>query len=121
MIVDILQNAIRKLSAKHETVPTELRIRISKKADNLRYEILRKSEVLEETNLATALNIQPITAFMVGNKLHKIMDKIAMDYGINDETVNVRIYTKKSDCEPLLYLFDGATPRQELDINEFIN
>jgi hypothetical protein len=119
MIQETLSNAIRSLSKKHEVEPVDLRIKISKKKDSLRYEIMQKTDVLEETNLATALNLNTIAAFMVGNRLNTIMDGLIKQYNVSEDTINVRIYTKTDDCEPMLYLFDGGKPKQPLDIKEF--
>lgn len=120
MIKDTLKNAIRSLSKKHSIGEKEVRIKISKPSDSLRYEIMKNSDVLEETNLATALNLNAITAFMVGNRLNTIVDSLSKEHGVPENRINVRIYTKTDDCEPLLYLFDETAPKQALDIDKFI-
>lgn len=120
MIKEALVNAIRSLSKKHEIDTTELRIRISKKDESLKYEIMRNKDILEETNLATALNLNTITAFMVGNKLNTIIDTLSKNYQVALSKINVRIYTKSEDCTPLLYLFDGVTPKTPLNLDEII-
>jgi hypothetical protein len=120
MIKDTLKNAIRSLSDKHGIKEKELRIKISKPKGSLRYEIMKNSEVLEETNVATALNLNTVVAFMVGNRLNAIVDSIAKEFSVPEQTVNVRIYTKTDDSEPLLYLFDDTTPIAGLEIDKFI-
>jgi hypothetical protein len=120
MIKETLKNAIRSLSNRHGIGEKEVRIKISKPKDSLKYEIMKNSDVLEETNLATALNLNTITAFMVGNRLNTIVDSISKEYGVPESSMNVRIYTKTDDCEPLLYLFEETTPKQALDIDKFI-
>lgn len=121
MIKDTLKTAIRSLSKKHSMQPTELRIKISKNNNDLRYEIMKNKEILEETNVALALNLNSITAFWVGNKLNSIMDNLINEYQVPKEQINVRIYTKDTErCEPMLYLFDGTSPKTSLDLNKFI-
>lgn len=120
MIKDTLKNAIRNLSAKYEVGEKEIRIKISKPNGNLKYEIMKNSVVLEETNVATALNLNAVVAFMVGNRLSAIVDSLVNDFGVAEDKVNVRIYTKTDNCEPLLYLFNDTTPVQGLDIDNFI-
>ena len=120
MIKDTLKNAIRSLSSKHSIEEKELRIAISRPEKNLKYEIMKNGQVLEETNIATALNLNSVAAFMVGNRLSAIIDSISKDYNVQSNKLNVRIYTKTDDCEPLLYLFEGKTPISALDINKFI-
>ena len=120
MIKDTLTSAIRSLSKKYNIQPVEVRIRISRPSDSLKYEIMRNTEVLEETNLATALNINAITSFMVGNKLNTIVDSLVSDYQVPSNKINVRIYTKTEDCEPMLYLFDGVTPKAPLNIDDLV-
>lgn len=121
MIKETLQTAIRSLSKKHSMQPTELRIKISKNKDNLKYEIMKNKEVVEETNVASALNLSSITAFWVGNKLNSIMDGLIKEYQVPKEQINVRIYTKDmNNCEPALYLFDGTNPKTGLDLNKFM-
>lgn len=120
MIKDTLKNAIRSLSEKHGIKQTELRIKISKPSNSLKYEIMKNSEILEETNVATALNLNSIVAFMVGNRLNAIVDSISKDYSVPESTINIRIYTKTDDCEPLLYLFDDTTAMTALEIDKFI-
>lgn len=119
MIKETLKNAIRRLSEKHRVKETDLRIKISKPKDSLKYEIMKNSEVLEETNVATALNLNSIVAFMVDNKLKSIIDTIAKEHSVAENRVNVRIYTKTEDCEPLLYLFDETNAKSSLDINKY--
>lgn len=119
MIEESLSNAIRSLSNKHKIEPKELRIKISKNKDSLKYEILRNTELLEETNLATALNLNTIAAFMVGNRLYNIVEGLIKQYRIDESSINVRIYTKTDSCQPSLYLFDGGKAKQPLDIKEF--
>ena len=125
MIKDTLKNAIRSLSKKHEIGEKEVRIKIFKSLDKkgnyfLDYQIMKNSEVLGATNLATALNLNPVVSFMVGNRLNTIVDSLSKEYDVPDSSINVRIYTKTEDCEPLLYLFDGVTPKVALDIDKFI-
>jgi hypothetical protein len=118
MIKETLSNAIRSLSNKYEIQPNELRIKISKKNDSLKYEILKNTDVIEETNLATALNLNTISSFMVGNRLNTIIDGLVKEHQVPNESINVRIYTKTDECEPLIYLFDGGKPKQPLDIDK---
>lgn len=120
MIKDTLKNAIRNLSAKYEIGEKEIRIKISKPNGNLKYEIMKNSQVLEETNVATALNLNAVVAFMVGNRLNTIVDSLSKDFSIPEQKLNVRIYTKTDDCEPMLYLFEETKPVQALDIDKFI-
>lgn len=120
MITETLKSALRSLSKKHEIGEKEVRIKIYKPNGSLKYDIMKNSERLEETNIATALNLNSVVAFMVGNKLNTIFDSLVDDFKIDVKTLNVRIYTKTDDCEPLLYLFDGATPQKQLDINKYI-
>ena len=126
MIKEALKTAIRSLSKKYDIGEKEVRLKIFKTADmkgegyHLDYSIMKNSEILEQTNLATALNLASIPAFMVGNRLNSIIDSLVKEYGIPKSSISVRIYTKTDDCEPLLYLFDGVTPKVALDINKFI-
>lgn len=120
MIKDTLRNAISSLSKKHGIQERDLRIRISKSDDKLKYEIMDKKDVLEETNVATALNLNSITAFMVGNRINTIVDSLSREFHIPESTLNVRIYTRTEDCEPLLYLFDEKNPKQQLDIDRLV-
>lgn len=125
MIKETLKTAIRSLSKKYDIGEKEVRLKIFKTADSegkyhLDYSIMKNSEMLEQTNLATALNLASIPAYMVGNRLNSIIDSLVKEYGIPKSSINVRIYTKTDDCEPLLYLFDGVTPKVALDINKFI-
>ena len=120
MIKDTLKNAIRSLSNKHKISEKDLRIKISKPDDALKYEIMKNSEVLEETNVATALNLNTIVAYMVGNRLNQIIQSVSKDYSVPENVVNLRIYTKSEDCEPLLYLFESKNPVRALNIDEFI-
>ena len=120
MITDTLKSAIGSLSKRYGIKEKELRIKISKPEDSLKYEIMKNADVLDETNIATALNINSIMAFMVSNKLNTIIDSLVKEFAIRENSVNVRIYTKTDDCEPLLYLFDGVTPKCKLNINKFI-
>jgi hypothetical protein len=119
MIKDTLKNAINLLGKKHNVDVKELRIRISKnKDDALKYDIMKNKEVIEQTNVASALNISSIVAFMVSNRLNSIMDSLIKEHKSNN--INVRIYTKTDDCEPLAYLFDNKEPKCPLDIEQFI-
>lgn len=120
MIKDTLTSAIRSLSKKHNIQTNEVRIRISKPEDSLKYEIMKNTDVLDETNLATALNLNAITSFMVGNRLNTIIDSLISNYQVPSNRINVRIYTKTEDCEPMLYLFDGVTPKAPLDIDKLV-
>ena len=99
----------------------DLRIKISKPNGSLKYEIMKRSDVLEETNIATALNLNTVVAFYVGNKLKAIFESVSKEYNLPENKMNVRIYTKQDDCEPSLYLFDEATAKAQLDLNKFIN
>ena len=47
MIKESLVNAISSLSKKHQIHTSELRIRISKKEDSLKYEIMKNKDILE--------------------------------------------------------------------------
>jgi len=120
MIKDTLKTAIRSLSNKHGINEKEIRIKISKPDSSLKYEIMKNSEVLEATNIATALNLNTVVAFMVGNRLNTIVDTIAKQNSIPEELVNVRIYTKTDDCEPLLYLFKETSPVKALNLDDYI-
>lgn len=120
MIKDTLANAISSLSKKHNVKTSELRIKISKPEKKLHYEIMKNGDVIEETNLATALNINHVTAFMVSTKLESIVIDLSKEYNIPESSINVRIYTKSEDCSPMLYLFDGITPKSPLDIDSLI-
>lgn len=120
MIKDTLKNAIKLLSKKHDIDVKELRIKISKPQDTLKYEIMKNKEVLEQTNVASALNLSSIVAFMVSNRLNSIMDDLVKEHKIKTDKINVRIYTKTNDCEPLIYLFDDKEPKCPLDIEVFI-
>ena len=126
MIKDTLRNAIRSLSKKYGIGEKELRIKISKSLDEkgnyyLKSEIMKNKDELDVTNVATALNLNTIMAFMVGNRLNTILDSLSKEHGISEETLNVRIYTKDEEsCDPMLYLFDDKTPIVALDIDKFI-
>lgn len=120
MIKDTLKNAIGSLSKKHDIDAKDLRIRISKPESSLVYDIMKNKEVLEQTNVATALNLNSIVAFMVGNRLNAIIDELKNEHKLEENKINVRIYTKTEDCEPLIYLFDGKEPKCSLDIERFI-
>lgn len=116
MIKDALKNAISSLSEKHNLAPTDLRIKISKPEKKLEYHIMNKGDIIQETNLATALNLNTMVAFMVGNKLSAIMESLVSKYKIAPDKINVRIYTKSEDCSPLLYLFDGSDAKEKIDL-----
>ena len=45
MIKDTLKSAISSLSNKHQIHTSELRIRISKKEDSLKYEIMKNKDI----------------------------------------------------------------------------
>jgi len=119
MIKDTLKSAIRSLSSKYGVGEKEVRLKISKPDGSLSYEIMKNSEILDKTNVATALNLNTVVAFMVGNRLNTIIDSLSKEYGVPESTINVRIYTKTDDCEPLLYLFDGINAKSPLDIEKF--
>ena len=120
MIKDTLKNAIRSLSKRHSIGEKELRICISKPEKDLKYDIMKNGVILETTNIATALNLNSMTAFAVSMKLNSVVGKISRDYNIPENRLNVRIYTKTDDCEPLLYLFDDKTAKESLDLDELI-
>lgn len=120
MIKDVLRNAISSLSEKHNLATMDLRIKISKPEKKLEYHIMNKGDVIQETNLATALNLNTMVAFMVGNKLSAIMDSLVSKYQIPPSEINVRIYTKSEDCTPLLYLFDGSEAKEKIDLDNLI-
>jgi hypothetical protein len=120
MIKETLANAISSLSKKHNVHKNELRIKISKPNNKLNYEIMKNGDVIEETNLATALNINTITAFIVSTRLETIIINLSKEYKIPESNINVRIYTKSEDCSPMLYLFDGVTPKSPLDVDTLI-
>lgn len=120
MIKDTLKNAIRSLSKKHGIKETELRIAISRPENDMKYEIMRNGNILDETNIATALNLNSVLAFVVENRLSAILDSISKEHRIEESKLNVRIYTKTDDCEPLLYLFEGKSPVTALELNKFI-
>jgi hypothetical protein len=120
MIKDVLANAISSLSKKHNVKTSDLRIKISKPKKKLHYEILKNVEVIEETNLATALNINTVTAFMVSTRLESIIINLSKEHHIPESTINVRIYSKSEDCSPMLYLYDGVTPKAPLDVDSLI-
>ena len=113
MIKDTLKNAIRSLSNKHGIKEKELRIKISKPKGSLRYEIMKNSEVLEETNVATALNLNTVVAFMVGNRLNAIVDSIAKGGG----EINPYLFSIDPRCnsETLIYLHDSAFLKSSID------
>jgi hypothetical protein len=75
---------------------------------------------LEQTNVASALNLTSIVAFMVSNRLNSIIDELVKEHKIETNKINVRIYTKTEDCEPLIYLFEDKEPICLLDIDMFI-
>ncbi len=120
MIAETLKNAIRSLSKKHNIDEKELRIKISKPEKSLVYEIMKNKDVLEQTNIATALNLNTAVAFIVGNRLSSIINSISIENDVPMESINVRIYTKTDDCKPLLYLFNSKTPVKELDLSNYI-
>ena len=49
-----------------------------------------------------------------------LVDTIAKQNSIPEELVNVRIYTKTDDCEPLLYLFKETNPVKALNFDDYI-
>jgi len=120
MIKDTLKSAIKNLSSSYGLSHLNIRIKIDKKDGKLGYEIMDKQKVIDKTNVATALNLSSPVAFLVGNKLSSIIDSISKENNVPLNSVNVRIYNKTDDCEPLLYLFDGINPLKSLDINNYV-
>lgn len=116
-----LQRALLNLSKKFNIVPTELRIRISKPKGSLEYEIMQNAEIVRETNLATALNLNYLEAFAVSVKLDSVFSDLSKQNGLDVNNMNVRIFTKTDDCYPSLYLFDGTSPKKALRLEELGN
>jgi hypothetical protein len=81
---------------------------------------MKNAHVLEETNVATALNLNSVVAFMVENRISSIVDSLVKQYALPESKINIRIYTKTADCEPLLYLFNETTPVEPLETEKFI-
>ena len=125
MIKGTLKNAIRSLAKRYKVGEREIRIKVYKGLDErgkrcIRCGIMKNSDDLDDINVATALNLMTIIAYQVENKLNEIIDSLSSEYKIPENELNVRIYTKTDDCEPLLYLFDKTKAEKPLDINNFI-
>ncbi len=116
-----LQTALSKLSRDLNIAPKELRIKISKPDGKLEYEVMKGGDIVKKTNLATALNLGVVEAFVVSVKLDDIFSGLSKDkqMPIPINTLNVRIFTKTDDCYPSLYLFDGTTAKKAIRLEDF--
>ena len=118
MIKETLKGAISNLSKKYKIGAKEIRIKISKNGGNLVYDIMNKKDIVDTVTLAQALNLNAIQAFMVGNKLEHIFQKISNVNSVSQDSMNVRIYTIEDDCSPSFYLFDDKNAIRELKYEE---
>ena len=114
-----LHKAVVSLSEKYDVDPLILRIKISKPNRDLEYHVMRNSEIIDETNIATVLNIMPLKAFVVGVKLNSIFNKLAESNQIEKSRMNVRIYIKSvEDTSPHIYLFDDTKAVRKVALEE---
>ncbi len=120
MEIDVkLQTALSNLSKNLNIAPKELRIRISKPEGKLQYDVMKNADVVKKTNLATALNLNVLEAFILSGKLDEIFSTLSKQNDIYIHSLNVRIFTKTEDCYPSLYLFDDTTPKKVIRLEEF--
>ncbi len=114
-----LQRAVISLSEKYDIDPLTLRLKISKPDKDLEYHIMKNSEIIGDTNIATVLNLNTLKAFAVGVKLNQVFNKLADSNQIEKSRMNVRIYIKSvDDTEPHLYLFDDTKAIRKVLIEE---
>ena len=119
MIEDALKNAIRSLSSRYGIDTLKLRIKISKPEKKLEYHIMQNDKIVDETNVATALNLTSVTAFMVSTKLNSVFKKLSENNHVPQSNMNIRMYTKSpEDCLPQIYLFDGTTAKRKVALEE---
>lgn len=82
---------------------------------------LNKTEVVEELSWSNVLGLKAI-AFKrsivtgISSRLHELAEQ----NGISKREINARIYAKDPNGTAGLYLYDGAKPLKQLDINDLI-
>ncbi len=117
--MDELKHAIKTLSGKYEVDPLSLRIKISRPKKELEYHIMQNAKTLDETNIATVLNMNPAKAFFANVKLTSAFKALSSNSGIDASRMNVRLYIKSLEESRLhVYLFDGTEPKQEVPIED---
>ena len=117
-MTDELKSALKMLSEKYNIEPTKLRIKISMPNKDLKYHIMENGTDIDETNVATALNLNTVKAFGAGIKLNSLFDKLSEKNQINKSNMNVRIFTKSEDFTPEYYLFDNQSPIKKLALED---
>jgi hypothetical protein len=78
---------------------------------------MQNAEIIDETNVATVLNMIPAKAFFAELKLNSVFKQLSANSNIDSSRMNVRLYVK-NDEKLHVYLFDGVNPKNEVPMEE---
>ncbi len=129
-INEVLKESISRLSKQFKIPLTEFRLNISKPDRELICMVTQNLEDVEKIDLKDAVDLKNIKGLklvpiilkqtMLRTKLINTLNYLALQNNTPLRTVDLRIYTKTEDCEPLGYLFINKKAIRKVGLDEIL-
>jgi hypothetical protein len=123
-IIEKVRNSLKKCSFDNDINWRTVRIKISKSKSILggvQLHLMSGANVVSELTLSKTLELSTMESMIVSKFISNKLQQLSETMDIDKSCINGRIYTKKEDFTPQLYIFNDKTPVKEIGINELIN
>lgn len=124
-IIEKIQVGLKNCSIKHNVGYEQIRIKIRGGIFGVDCYAMNGEEVLKNSDqkavtvsISDLVGINPVQAGLVSSHLKGMLSNLAQNNNINASKVNAQIFTKKSDFEPSVYLYEGTDRIKEITVEE---
>jgi hypothetical protein len=123
-IIEKVRNSLKKCSFDNDINWRTVRIKISKSKSILggvQLHLMSGANVVSELTLSKTLELSTMESMIVSKFISNKLQQLSEVMNIDKSYINGRIYTKREDFTPQLYIFNDTTPVKEIGVNELIN
>ena len=122
-IEQTLKEALIRLSETHNIPLTQVRLKISH-PESMSYKVMSGVQSVADLSLKEALNLTGVLAVLkataIRGYLLKTLTYLSNQNKASITSVDVRIYTKTDDCEPMGYVFIDGKPLRPIGLEELL-
>jgi hypothetical protein len=123
-IIEKIRIGLKKCSFDNNIHWKTVRIKISKSngiLGGIKLHLMSSSNMLGELSLNKVLELNTMESMVVSKYVDDKLTKLSEKFKIDKKDINGRLYTKKEDFTPQLYIFNDKTPVKEIGVQDLLN
>ena len=121
-IESVMRGALLTASKSNDISLQDVRIKmkLTPSKESTECQTLNKTDIVGELTWSKILGLKVVLKGVIVSTITKILLTLSEQNSIKRDEVNVRVFAKDSNGNPMMYLFDGGKRIKEVNLSEVL-